>query len=134
MNIENMKKLRAFVAKLPDQQLDMKRWHSTKDCGTVCCIGGWATVLALEEIDPTHHYYCTDLNCAVHHAEFAADWLDLDDDETQRLFFDFPDMSVEYNWKPWILARLDGVIARKKVVRYKNDWRISSLRDVDAVR
>ena len=49
MNVENIKKVRDVILADP-KNFDMKEWvgeynEDTGECGTACCIGGWATIL-----------------------------------------------------------------------------------------
>jgi hypothetical protein len=48
MNIENLTTLRNFLAELPGEKFDMTEWK----CGTVACIGGWATTVFAAEVLP----------------------------------------------------------------------------------
>lgn len=47
MNVENVTKLRDFLASLPAENFDMGEWPADDEaeCGTPACIGGWATRL-----------------------------------------------------------------------------------------
>lgn len=45
MNRERLKILRDHLAGLPDEKVDMDYIRVERDCGTVCCIAGWANEL-----------------------------------------------------------------------------------------
>lgn len=98
MNIEHMKKLRAFIVDLAEEQCDMTEWFyrnevTDKDCG---CIGGWAAVLG---------------------GYSASSFLDLSLDDIDDLFYDFDDSPLPFaNWKEWMLARLDSIIRDGKIL------------------
>jgi hypothetical protein len=47
MNIDNMLALADLLDSVPPENFDMLEWHVVRQrCGTVACIGGWATDLA----------------------------------------------------------------------------------------
>jgi hypothetical protein len=48
MNIDNLTKVRDFVASLPPERFNMVWWRNGNlmhDCGTCGCIGGWTDAL-----------------------------------------------------------------------------------------
>lgn len=45
MNIENAKKLVGQLERLPDEKFNMVELISHRECGTVACIAGWASIL-----------------------------------------------------------------------------------------
>lgn len=49
MNVENIKRVRDHIAALPPAQFDMREWHEDRECGTVCCIGGWAGLVLRDD-------------------------------------------------------------------------------------
>lgn len=96
MNKRNVKKLRDFIAKLPEENFDMWLWvwmdrneetveeARTHSCGTVCCLAGWAALLAS---DPTAKLAGSiPFVNGVHVSRIAERWLKLAPDEAARLF------------------------------------------------
>lgn len=123
MNIQNMKKLRDHIAGLDPRLVRMHEWVGGEiklngHCGTTACIAGhcWimekgtknvpigalGTVLGQSEIVP-----------------WCQDFLDLNWDESDRLFYDMPDefrdppakpQTLRKREKEWVLRRLDRCI------------------------
>ncbi len=86
MNIENMKKLVGQLERLPDEKFDMSELITHRECGTVACIAGWASLLnggpkRLRESRRGKNNYTA--------WNFAAKFLGIDPDgkETQDLFY-----------------------------------------------
>lgn len=51
LNVDNVVRLRDFIAELPAHQFDMTVWAVSHDCGTVGCIGGWGCQLFSTDAD-----------------------------------------------------------------------------------
>lgn len=99
MNIERFREVLAKIEAAPkrwDQEAFMQMsfvtdWRATTpldspECGTSHCIGGWAVILDLREKDYTpsrENFYTRPPK------EAAAAWLELDEKETELLFFTF---------------------------------------------
>lgn len=138
MNIQRIKKLRDFIAKLPPKACNMDVWiqkswvdeegqpvdaytgvrpitpiemqqHGFK-CGTTACIGGWTEVMSKLE-DPKSR------------KRAAGSYLQLTRIERKRLFYQYryPKRPTRGSWKAWMLRRLDGIIKTKKILPIDSD-------------
>jgi len=74
MNRERLTILRDHLASLPDERVHMNYVRKDLECGTVCCIGGWAGYLA----DP---------EAAWAGLSEGADWLQLSGQQSSALFW-----------------------------------------------
>jgi len=72
-NVENLKKLRDQLSRLPDEKFNMGPIISHHECGTVACIAGWASLLNGGPDDGRA-------------LGFASRWLGLTSDEAHALF------------------------------------------------
>lgn len=105
MNEERMLELATFLTTIPEHKFNMNRWisgvmmtdsgdgelsntlfnskewYDPNDCGTVCCIAGWAAAMKLD-FKPMS-YEMSDGSIA----RIAAEWLDLTDQEMTNLFY-----------------------------------------------
>lgn len=61
MNVENIKKVRDYIAALPRARFDMRNWASGQErvageilhsCGTAACIAGWTNALLAPKAAP----------------------------------------------------------------------------------
>jgi len=82
MNRERLTILRDHLASLPDERVDMRHIRTERECGTVCCIAGWANELRGEPSG----------------TDSAAKWLGLTMDQRSVLFYAelFDDERNEY--------------------------------------
>lgn len=94
-------KLADFIRSIPRKNFDMGRWGrsakneticetNSTECGTACCIAGWAIVKSGKCLSPSERV--VDKKGNVIHArpdQYAAKLLDLDFEEARALFFDF---------------------------------------------
>lgn len=104
MNIENLKKVRADIAAAKPEECDMRWW----DCGSVCCIGGFTTRRMVAE----GLIRAYGLNGAYE----AQEYLELDDDEKEALFFGYPDDETPpEGWQAWMVQRLTKIIETGEV-------------------
>lgn len=46
MNKENIQTLIDKLSSIKDEEFSISDWNKTTPCGTVACIGGWASILA----------------------------------------------------------------------------------------
>jgi hypothetical protein len=133
MNIQRIKQLREFIAKLPAKACDMHVWiEPAQDeqgkiiplqtqkkrgfsCGTAACLGGWTEIMASrkgfnkywDHADPIIRRM-TASRQAIGDVT-AKEYLGLDDMEDHYLFYCYPDDAPK-GWKSWMLRRLDGII------------------------
>lgn len=95
MNRERLKTLRDHLAGLPDERVDMSLWSTERhDCGTACCIGGWAERLWADQS--------------------AGVALGLDDYQHDALFF-------PAGWSRNKLTRLDAIAAIDSMLANPDD-------------
>ena len=109
MNVELMERIAKKLDSLPDEKFNMGNWgrrigsiddpavvcpETANECGTSCCIGGWALVDKGYCVSPGGNVYSSvdeqgwGINYLGEAEEMAAKLLDLDHDEAQRLFFE----------------------------------------------
>lgn len=101
MNRERLKALRDHLAGLPDERVDMDYVRIERDCGSVCCIAGWANELWAEG----------DI-----HTTTAQNLLGLSDEQASALFYaEVPDGDGDFGVltlaKLSELTRLDAIAA-----------------------
>jgi hypothetical protein len=92
-NLERLKTLRETVT-TRENEWDQRDWARKYSCGTTMCLAGWASVLAGKEIDwrKSKHrlrgesVVASWLTSGEYIGQFAADWLDLDEEEADDLF------------------------------------------------
>lgn len=110
MNVKLMERIAKKLDSLPDEKFNMGNWAKRRgskedgpetvcpeianECGTSCCIGGWALVDKGYCVSPGGHVYSSvdeqgwGINYLGEAEEMAADLLDLDYNEAQSLFFE----------------------------------------------
>jgi Ni,Fe-hydrogenase I large subunit len=111
MNTENMMKLAHYLELVEIDNFNMQHWYGIKDsteddyftqcldfkdfihqrqhfCNTTACIAGYASLLAYEEAsDEMKEEINKRLIKMVEAQKFAEEWLDLDPEQSYRLFF-----------------------------------------------
>lgn len=117
MNVENLKKLIAFIPSIPDDKLDMKIFradnNTTHECKTSGCIVGWASILLSEKQFEYYSNKFIDEDCLgnMSYSRFATKW--------SMDFFDLSDFQWNYlfgqhnnNSKESAIFRIDLLINR----------------------
>lgn len=121
MNIENMKKLRDYIADLDPRLVRMHEYVGGEirlngHCGTTACIAGHCWIMERGIEVPRFPCGRTD---AVQIAGWAEQFLGLNCEESDRLFTDMPDafrdpptnpQTPRKREKEWVLRRLDRCI------------------------
>ena len=107
MNIEHMAELRDRIAGCDPTECNMNLWR----CGTTCCLGGHAELLMMQKGIFLKRGF--DIELVPNTIQPVADWLGLSGVEAQNLFYDYPFSPVDgvFDWKAWMLQRLDQVMA-----------------------
>lgn len=112
-NLKNFDRLKEAVRSEP-QKLNMNQWA----CGSVRCLGGWCSIMMLEEDEnlrkETNNY---PLNVKV---EVVADWLGIPYDTARELFFPEEVHSWERISAEEALAAIEVVLAGGNLAEY---WR-----------
>ena len=94
MNIKRIEALANFIeSELTDQQFDMHLYSRAAECGTVCCIAGWATYLAHGRDDLKFAEMVSGVRSESMH-EKAEEWLGLSCSHALELFL--PDENAAY--------------------------------------
>lgn len=97
MNRERLKILRDHLAALPDNQFDMDLEWRERSCGTVACVGGWASYLAAPDRERGS-------------MEAGAIWLGLSGEQERRLFWP-GHMALHKIPKSDAIAAIDSMLA-----------------------
>jgi hypothetical protein len=76
MNLERLKVIRNHIAEIEDQQFNMSDFRSSgSQCGSACCIGGWAVML-FRDVQIVNSYH-----------DKASEILELSDKEADYMFY-----------------------------------------------
>lgn len=130
MNMKNVKKLRAFIAKLPDRAVHMPSYieldkpnetikqAASHTCGTRACIAGWACLALLPPTARLEKNRASNPNVATtakgklrYVSDVAAELLGLDDGQASQLFNgDWSHKDLEMTTKADVIRELDRLI------------------------
>lgn len=108
-NTERLKELRAFLTERPEQHRQ-RSWATRPakvegSCGTTMCMAGAAAVLGGHELDWANAEHSENINGVLHVVasrvtngqyieDVAAEWLELDRDDANTLFFTMDNASA----------------------------------------
>lgn len=126
MNVENLKKLIAFIPTIPADKLDMKIFRSgnklTHECESSGCIVGWGSILLSKKQfeDYSNKYIYEDCLGGISISRFALKWsMDFFDLSTEQWDYLFGEHNS--NSKESAIFRIDLLISRDGNLPVNND-------------
>lgn len=110
-NKKNIKRLIKLLEELPDDNFNMRYWAQNSECGTVCCIAGWAaTLMKGGSVDGDANEICLNkkrIGKSPEKSEKFQKWFGMDTEDLASLFYGV-----------WIRSRALEDITRKEAINH----------------